>query len=363
MDIESETKEVLMKNAIKTVFILATCTDTELERIQQEHPDVVMYLGHLKPIRMFKVWCEKYANENPDTRFTGIDWKEEFIHEIWDDFLMEESRKLKTIDLPNNDIDVDVGPKTIEAPFPDGMSGIPYVKLDIRFYPAFDVKLNSWRSYKQKFKALANMHGFSQIIEKSYNVPTDVNSGEYAIHKSRNGFLQSILEFSLAESTALSRVKRYASTMDRRSAWMKLDKWYEGQGSQETLAKAALEVLATHKLTTTSHGRAELFMEKFETALRDLEDMGKPYDLKMAKINFLNNICDEAYHVVKDTLEMNPDKTYHDAVIEIRRKSISVEGSQSKHARRANRSNRRTRTNDRKTDTRSANRSNKSYQL
>jgi len=118
-----------------------------------------------------------------------------------------------------------------------------------------------------------------------------------------------------------------------------LDEWYEGLGSQETVAKKALEIIASHKLTTSSHGGADLYMEKFENALQDLEAMGQPYNMTMAKINFLNNIADDAYAVVKDNLEMNSQKTYHDALVEIRRKSISVESARGNSTRRSNKSN------------------------
>jgi len=34
-----------------------------------------------------------------------------------------------------------------------------------------------------------------------------------------------------------------------------------------------------------------------------MEQMGQPYNLKMAKINFLNNIMNDAYMIVKDSLD------------------------------------------------------------
>ena len=58
----------------------------------------------------------------------------------------------------------------------------------------------------------------------------------------------------------------------------------------------------------------------------------------MAKINFLNNILDDAYVVVKDTLEMDTSKTYYDALVEIRHKSISVEAKKSRSERKLNKS-------------------------
>ena len=69
----------------------------------------------------------------------------------------------------------------------------------------------------------------------------------------------------------------------------------EGPGYIETLAKRVLKVIATHKLSSKSNGGAELYMDKFENVLQDLEDLETPYDPIMAKINFLNNIEDEAH--------------------------------------------------------------------
>jgi len=66
-------------------------------------------------------------------------------------------------------------------------------------------------------------------------------------------------------------------------------------------------------------------MDKFETDLQDLEEIGKPYDQAMAKIDFFTNIQDDEDKIVKENLEMSDDKTYHDCLIEIMRKSISVE--------------------------------------
>jgi len=93
----------------------------------------------------------------------------------------------------------------------------------------------------------------------------------------------------------------------------------------ETMAKKALAIITTHKLTPRSYGGAELYMEKFENALQELEEMDKPYDSSLAKINFLANIEDDEYVNVKENLEMDDNKGYHEALNEIRRKSIAVE--------------------------------------
>ena len=104
------------------------------------------------------------------------------------------------------------------------------------------------------------------------------------------------------------------------------------------MAKKALAIITTHKLTPRSYGGAELYMEKFENALQELEEMDKPYDSSLAKINFLANIEDDEYVNVKENLEMDDNKGYHEALNEIRRKSIAVEEKRKgmTHTRRSN---------------------------
>ena len=121
-----------------------------------------------------------------------------------------------------------------------------------------------------------------------------------------------------------------SKSRDGRESWKELVVWYEGQGSTETLARKALTTITTHQLTHNSFGGAESYLEKFETALQDLEEIDKPYDLAMAKIHFLTNIKDDEYKIVKENLEMDEQKTYHDCLVEIRRKSISVEADRKK---------------------------------
>ena len=120
-------------------------------------------------------------------------------------------------------------------------------------------------------------------------------------------------------------MRRFSESKNWHEAWLTLKNWFEDMGSQETSAKKAIEVITTHKLTSTSHGGAELFLEKSENILEDLQSISRPYDLSISKINFLNNILDDSYIVVKDTLEMDTSKTYYDALVEIR--CLEVRGS------------------------------------
>lgn len=335
LDLSDEAKKLLQDNAIKSISTLSMITEDEFTKLCEKHESVLL-LGYVKSILTFKKWCSNFTNDNPDKSLINIDWKDEFTIEMWEDFIFKESNANAEVKESDSTSSAEKAGNQLSNQVTANLSNI---KIDIKSYPTYDGKLSTWKGYKQQFKALATIHGFSYLLEKEYSVPSDTTSVEYANYIKHNSFLQSILVFSLAKSTALSKVKPFTDAQDGRKAWKELDEWYEGLGSQETVAKKALEIIASHKLTSSSYGGADLYMEKFENALQDLEAMGQPYNMRMAKINFLNNIADDAYSVVKDNLEMNPEKTYHDALVEIRRKSISVESARGNSTRRSNKSN------------------------
>ena len=105
----------------------------------------------------------------------------------------------------------------------------------------------------------------------------------------------------------MSRIKRYSKST---SIQKEVVKWYEGQGSTTTtLAKIALRIITTHKLTARLYGGAE-------NTLQDLEDLETPNDPTMAKIK------NKAY-----TLSMDDSKIYANCLNEseenqLRQKSL-----------------------------------------
>ena len=173
---------------------------------------------------------------------------------------------------------------------------------------------------------MATIHGIQPIMSPSFVVPSDPTDSKEVVTSftSKNLFLQSILEFSLAKSTASALVKRFNGKGDGRSAWLELVEWFEGQGSQETIAQKALSILATHKLHHNSHGGADLYVEKFKNASLDLQLINQPYNMTLEKIQFLENITDAEYSTTKEFLMMDASKSYHDYVMAIRRKSIHL---------------------------------------
>jgi len=135
-----------------------------------------------------------------------MDWLNIFVEEKWDEFMMNGglTNVAITKDVPQSIQQPTQTIPSVTAPSLTNVSSRPLVKLDIRSYPMFDGKINHWKAFKQQFRALATIHGFNYLLEKTYQAPTDVDSPSYLIYLQHHSFLQSILELSLAKSTALS---------------------------------------------------------------------------------------------------------------------------------------------------------------
>jgi len=301
---------------IKSIGILI---NTNEEAFQNADTNVLK-TGDYVSFLLFANWMDNYKNENGAF---PQDWTNNFSESIWDNYILEfgiEKAKVivKSAGSSLSSPEVDPIPSQVDTPKEDAVEDVattssvssgtsqvkylntqilPSIKIDVRSYPEFDGNLKNWRAFKHKFTSIATLHNIGYILKEEFVPPT--NPGELAIYETKNCFLQSILEYSLSKSTALTRVKLFSTTQDGRKSWLEL--------------------------------------EKFETALQDLDEIGKPYDSAMAKIHFLTNIQDDDYKIVKETLEMDDSKSYHDCLVEIRRKSIAVEGERKRNGnRRAN---------------------------
>ena len=285
----------------------------ELTELRDNNPTVLLQ-GNIKAILLFNNW-----HQDMMTRQNGvINWFTDFTEDLWEKYL--QSYKI----LPASSSASSSPPSYPTPTKVVTLNKMPTIKIDVKSYPEFNGNLTGWKSFKQQFTSIATIQGISHIMKSDYVAPTSPPE-EVEKFNSLNTFLQSILTFALSKSTATAIVKKYEETADGRSSWTDIVKWFEGQGSQETLAENALTALSTHKLHANSHGRTQLHMEKSQSALQDLKDMKQPYDPKLAKINFLNNIQDEEYKSTIEILKMDNNALYRDALLAIRRKSISVE--------------------------------------
>jgi hypothetical protein len=106
---------------------------------------------------------------------------------------------------------------------------------------------------------------------------------------------------------------------------MSLRDWYNGQGSNESIAKRAMKILHTTKFTSQTPGGADGYIYTFDQALQDLEETKHVYDPTVKKIMFLENIHEDSYKIVVEMLKLDDKRTYKDCIIEIRRRSVDVE--------------------------------------
>jgi hypothetical protein len=198
------------------------------------------------------------------------------------------------------------------------------VKADLKQFRRFTGLIDDYVPWKRATRAVATAQGMGELLEDSYTVPEEGEEG-FKIFTQKNALLHSALTMSTADSSATLKVEKFRLTADGRGAWMALRDWYEGQGSNESVAKRAMKILHSSKLTSATPNGADGYIQIFEQALQDLEETKHYYDPTMKKIMFLDNIQDEAYKIIVEMLKLDSSKTYDDCIIEIRRRSVDVE--------------------------------------
>ena len=223
-----------------------------------ELPDTISK-GKLKSIQLFQQWLVEVHSSQVDSE--PINWST-FTEDAWEDYMISQATKT-----PSPQVNADKSQQVVDITGDNSDKSVtfgtmPSAKIDIKSYPKFDGKLQSWKAFKQKFLSVATIHGIQPIMLPLFVVPSDPTDSKEVVtlFTSKNLFLQSILEFSLAKSTASALVKKFNGKDEGRSAWLGLVKWFEGPGSQETIAQKALSILATHKLHHNSHGGADLYV-------------------------------------------------------------------------------------------------------
>ncbi len=205
----------------------------------------------------------------------------------------------------------------------DGIQQQVAAKPEIKSYPTFDGDLNKWKLFKDKFLAVATSQQMVTLLLPQYALPRQPQALER--HRNANMFLFSALLFATAGGTAATVVKRHELTQDGRLAWLNLRKWYEGQGSKNSIARRALQTLQNLTLARDTVGGAEAYISAFEDALTSLEEVGEPYSENLKKMTFLNGIVDPSYSALHDILMEDDNKKYADCILALRKKAVDTE--------------------------------------
>ena len=88
-------------------------------------------------------------------------------------------------------------------------SSSPYnnVKNDTKSYPTFNEQTKDWKYYKTKFSSVATIHGIFYLMEENY-LSCDLSDTNCTQATNDSTFQYSVLEYSLATCTAISRIKK-----------------------------------------------------------------------------------------------------------------------------------------------------------
>ena len=113
------------------------------------------------------------------------------------------------------------------------------VKADLKQFLRFTGLIDEYVPWKCAMRAVAMAQGLGELLEDSYTVPEE-GGEDYKVYHQKNALLHSALMMVMAEGTAILKVEKFHPTADGRGAWMALRDWYEGQGSNESVAKRAL---------------------------------------------------------------------------------------------------------------------------
>jgi hypothetical protein len=90
--------------------------------------------------------------------------------------------------------------------------------------------------------------------------------------------------------------------------------------SKDTMSIQAIDNLNHFKLSQSTKGGVDGYLQVFEQGVQDLEEAGHHIDDMMKKLMLLQNVVDIDYNTVIKILKDNSNKTYEDAILALRSK-------------------------------------------
>ena len=117
----------------------------------------------------------------------------------------------------------------------------------------------------------------------------------YVTYVKLNQMTFSALNYGTADSIIRHKVNKYQATKDGRAAFLEIDTYQKGQGSEEVCASNAWAELNKLKLTNVYPGGAEAFLAKWEDALDKLRDVNQAHNKFLERTLLKEAILDEDY--------------------------------------------------------------------
>ena len=115
--------------------------------------------------------------------------------------------------------------------------------------------------------ATATANGHEEVLSRSYEVPNQRSDPQgFARYKKLSEMTFSALDYGTADSIIRHKVNKHRATKDGRAAFLEIDTYQKGQGSEEVVAANAWAELNDLKLTGVYPGGAEVFLFRWEDA-------------------------------------------------------------------------------------------------
>lgn len=266
-------------------------------------------------ILKFRLWYKAWADDEEETRTLA----ESLTNDVWD-------RVVEVVYHDGDDVTVGaMNPPAGDGSTVDqGLSTRGYVRMDLRQFRRFNGGMSDWVKCKRHFMATMRAMGLGEMVSKDFVPPEEGDPG-YAEYLVRSNFMHAGLTHITMEGTAYRLVERYKESGDGFHAWLDLMDWFEGQGNNENIADRSMRLLAMARFDRKTPGGCDGYLNFVEAQHQNLREVDHPYDTTLSKITLLHGIQHPDYEVVRDQLMSDPDATYDDCILKLRKRAIDLE--------------------------------------
>ena len=254
-------------------------------------------------LNIFRVWYTNlYSTKGQPS---NDDLVNKLTAEAWDEFCSQylvniQQQKEKALQAPQTPQTPVGGSAPMIA-----SSTSPSLKVALKDYPITTGKSTDWPRFRRKFIATATANGHEEILSPTYQRPSRRNEPDkYATYLKLNHMTFSALDYGTADSIICHKVNKHHTNKDGRAAFLEIDAYQQGQGSDEVCASNAWAQLNRLKLTPVYPGGAEAFLAKWEDVLDKLRDVNQAPNQFLERTMLKDAIQDEDYSSVLTSLDL-----------------------------------------------------------
>ena len=200
-------------------------------------------------IVMLQKWFNQWANNNNPTDYDEL--IKSFTETEWDNFLI--------LQKPLSTSQAALGTASSPIVITDNDATI---KVSLKDYPTTTGKSEEWLAFRRVFMTVAGSAGLDDLLLPSFIVPDKQKEPKaYSKFAKLNKQLFYALDYSLVKSSLNHFMDKHRATHDGRAAFMEIDLYQKGHGSEDVYASFLLQQLQSLKLTPTFSEGAEGFCQ------------------------------------------------------------------------------------------------------